>query len=78
MLTFFVEKMRRLDVEFVFIQAKSRPTFKAFDIGTFVHGVAQFFCSDRTLPFRHPVMQYIKLLDYIFGRSIHMQENPKY
>ena len=74
---FFVEKMGRLDVEFVFIQAKSGANFKASEIGTFVYGVEQFFSSVRTLPFRQAVMQYIELMNYIFSRSIHMQENPK-
>src|SRR5258708_16040092 len=36
---FFVEKLRRLDVEFVFVQAKTSATFNAALIGTFVHGV---------------------------------------
>src|SRR5262245_16748735 len=40
---FFLERLRRLDVEFVFIQAKTSPAFEAASIGTFVHGVRQFF-----------------------------------
>ncbi len=74
---FFIEKMGRLDVEFVFVQAKSSSSFKASEIGTFVHGVTQFFSPDCTMPFRSEVKQCIELMNYIFGRSIHMQDNPK-
>ena len=74
---FFVEKMGRLDVEFVFIQAKSSPQFRSSEIGTFVHGVTQFFSPSPTLPFRGEVQQYIDLMNYVYGRSISMQENPR-
>ena len=73
---FFVDKMGRLDVEFVFIQAKSSQSFKASEIGTFIHGVSQFFSPAPTLPFRNEVKQYISLMNHVYDRSIHMQENP--
>jgi len=48
---FFAEKLRRLDVEFVFLQAKTSAAFSAADIGTFVHGVFQFFAPKVKTPF---------------------------
>ena len=73
---FFVDKMGRLDVEFVFIQAKSSPQFKAAEIGTFVHGVNQFFSPAPTLPFRGDIVQYVELMNYVYSRSINMQDSP--
>ena len=40
---FLAERLRRLDVEFVFVQAKTTPKFSAAEIGTFVFGVKQSF-----------------------------------
>ena len=78
---FFVEKLRRLDVEFVFMQAKSSPSFKAADIGTFVFGVEQFFCAvfnkDPLVEFKLEIKQLIDLTRHIYEQSIKMQEMPK-
>ena len=40
--SFFVDKLRRLDVEFAFVQAKSSSGFEASQIGNFAFGVEQF------------------------------------
>ncbi len=78
---FFVENLRRLDVEFVFIQAKASPGFKGSDIGTFVHGVEQFFevvlGSEPKVAFNSQVQQLVNLTRDIYDQGIRMQENPK-
>ncbi len=78
---FFVEKLRRLDVEFVFLQAKDSPHFNAADIGNFVFGVEQFFAavldSDPNIEFNSEVQQLIDLAREVYKQSIRMQENPK-
>ena len=78
---FFVDNLRRLDVEFVFIQAKTSPSFNAADIGSFVFGVEQFFSAvlghEPKIQFNAEVQQLIDLTSYIYSQSIKMQENPK-
>ena len=78
---FFVEKLRRLEVEFVFIQAKSAPGFRAADIGTFVFGVRQFFSAvlepTTDVTFRMEVQQVVDLARHIYSQTVKMQENPR-
>ena len=77
---FFADNLRRLDVEFVFIQAKSASSFKAADIGSFVFGVEQFFSAvmnaDSKVQFNVEIQQLIELTRYIYHQSIKMQQNP--
>ena len=78
---FFIDNLRRLDVEFVFIQAKTSASFSAADIGTSGFGVEQFFSavSNATprVQFSDDVQQLVELSRYIYGQGIKMQENPK-
>ena len=74
---FFIDKLHRLDVEFVFIQAKTSASFEAASIGTFVYGVEQFFAQDSQIQFRDEVERLRKLKDYIYERSIEMEQNPR-
>ncbi len=73
---FFLDTLRRLDVEFVFVQAKSSAAFDGGKIGTFVHGVEQFFSTEPSITFRDEIEQIRRLKNYIYERSISMQENP--
>ena len=78
---FFVEKLRRLDVEFVFMQAKSSHGFKAADIGHFVFAVEQFFSAiinkKTSIEFNSNIKKLIDLTRHIYDQSINMQEMPK-
>ena len=74
---YFIEKLRRLDVEFIFIQAKTSSGFKAENIGTFVHGVNQFFSQDPDIPFRQEIEEIRQLKNYVYQKSINMESNPK-
>jgi cold shock CspA family protein len=68
--------LRRLDVQFVFVQAKSAAKFEAAEIGTFISGVRHFF--ERKLPSETNVqvrdLHVIK--EHIFASSIHMDRSP--
>ena len=79
--TFLADKLRRLDVDFVFVQAKTTSRFGAAEIGTFVFGVKQFFSSvlepDAQVSFRAEVQQFVALARYIFGKTVMMRENPR-
>ena len=72
---YFKEALHRLDVQFIFIQAKTSPKFEASEIGTFISGVRQFF--ETTPP---PANQYIlslhDLKEYIFDSSVDMDKSP--
>ena len=78
---FFAEKLRRLDVDFVFLQAKSSPHFQAKEIGNFLFGVEQFFLealhSGSGIEFNDEVQERIALVSYIYKQSIKMQDNPR-
>ena len=73
---FFIERLRRLEVEFVFVQATVSPTFDAGKIGTFVYGVEQFFNPSPDRPVSDDVRRLRSLKDYVYSRSIVMEQNP--
>jgi len=74
---FFVDKLKRIDVEFLFIQSKTSNKFTSHEIGTFLSGVKQFFDSTTTSPINGEVKRYIEIKDYIYKRySIRMNEAP--
>ena len=77
---FFVKSLRRLEVEFVFIQAKSSNKFKSSDIGSFTFGVQQFFSSvlgsEPQLQFKEEILDLIEVGKCIYRQSITMQKNP--
>ena len=74
---FFIDKLRRLDVEFVFVQAKTSAAFEAASIGTFVHGVVQFFSQEPKYRFREELEKLRMLKDHVYQKSIAMDQNPK-
>ena len=78
---FFVERLHRLEVEFIFVQAKASPAFNSADIGAFGFGVEQFFAavgnSDPRVAFNSNVRQIIDLTCYVYEQSIYMEKNPR-
>ena len=80
-LQFFFDNHGRLDVEFVFIQAKTSASFAAADIGNFVFGVEQYFSAvvniEAGIPCKPEIGQKIDLTRSIYGQAIKMHNNPK-
>ena len=78
---FFFDSYGRLDVELVFIQAKTSPRFQSADIGNFAFGVEQYFNAvtnqSTSMTFTSDIMQKIDLTRNIYSQSIKMRENPK-
>lgn len=72
----FKTALRRLDVQFIFVQAKTSPHFSAADIGTFLSGVRHFF--NDTLP--QDANEYVKsahrLKAYIYEHTFDMDHTP--
>ena len=73
---FFIQKLKRLDVEFVFIQAKTSSHFSSSDIGQFMYGVEQFFAKEPKVIFNNEVTNIKEVTDYIYRNSIYMDQNP--
>jgi hypothetical protein len=67
---------RRLDVQFVFIQAKTSPKFKAEEIGTFIFGVKDFFREKSSIKFNENIKIFRKLKEYIYKNSIDIEIKP--
>ena len=78
---FFVDRLGRLDVEFVFVQAKTSANFNAGEIGTSIFGVRQFFAavsdSDPNIAFKDEILQLIDLTRYLYAQIGKMQSDPK-
>ncbi|MBE0532758.1 MAG: AIPR family protein [Rhodospirillales bacterium] len=74
---FFIGRLKRLDVEFVFMQAKTSTPFETAQIGKFVHGVEQFFLQNPDIQFRDEVEILRTLKNNIYSKSIYMEQNPK-
>lgn len=77
---FYKERGHRLDVEFVFVQAKSSSGFSAGEIGTFVYGAEQFFepvnKKQPSVRFNSKIQQLYALACYIYDQVEWMREIP--
>ena len=77
----FVDRLGRLDVEFVFVQAKTSPTFNAGDIGTSSFGVREFFAAvsnaNPSIAFKEEILQLIELTRFLYGQISKMQSDPR-
>ena len=67
--------LHRLDVQFIFIQAKTSPSFSGADIGTMISGVRQFFASSEP-DSNAEVRALHQLKEHIFDNSIDMDRSP--
>ena len=74
---FFQDQLKRLDVQFVFIQSKSRPHFTTADVGSFLFGVQSFFDENIKIPASEDIKNLRFLKDYIYKLSIHMEKPPE-
>ena len=71
----FQDTLHRLDVQFVFVQAKTSPKFDSASIGSFISGVRQFFGNDPPHA-NAQICALHQLKEYIFNRSIDMDRVP--
>ena len=78
---FFADRLGRLDVEFVFIQAKTSAAFNAGEIGTSLFGVREFFAAvsgqDPAITFKEDILQLVELTRYLYSQIGKMQSDPK-
>jgi cold shock CspA family protein len=71
------KRLRRLDVEFVFVQAKSSPHFDAGDIGAMIAGVRQFFRAAKPAHANSRIRELHTIKEHIFDSSIDMDHSPR-
>lgn len=70
-----VEKNKKFDARFLFVQAKTSSSFDSGDMFKFGFGVRDFFCQKK-LNANKKVLRYKIISDYIFNHSILMKSNP--
>ena len=68
--------LKRIDVRFVFIQAKSSSHFSGDKIGTFLAGVGHFFDGTPVLFETRDIRAGRRLKDYIYKHAINFGSNP--
>lgn len=73
---FFSKKLRRLDVRFLFIQAKTGDRFDMGDIGNFLFGVRSFFAPDGALQMNDQISRLKQMKQLIYDSSLDMDHNP--
>ncbi len=67
---------RRLDVQFVFIQAKRSSRFEAAGIGTFFSGVRRFFEMSSPTSASDQIRHFFDVKEHIFDSSRDMERSP--
>lgn len=72
---YFHDGLKRLDVEFFFVQSKTSAKFEMAQVNNFLFSVKSFF-SDASLKFEDEVLNLRDLKDYIFDQSIKMEQSP--
>jgi len=74
---FFRKTLKRLDVNFIFVQSKSSSKFDMGEIAKFLFGVKNFFEQNSSLRVNEKIKSLIGLKEYIYDHSIDMDENPE-
>ncbi|HRB70671.1 MAG TPA: AIPR family protein [Flavobacterium sp.] len=67
---------KRLDVQFIFIQAKTSPKFEAEKIGTFIFGVKDFFREKSSIKFNDNIKVFRELKEFIYKNSLDIEIKP--
>lgn len=72
-----LERAKRLEVDFYFVQAKSEKAFDQAKIGSFIAGVRNFFDPSPSLTSNHKVQSLRELKDQLFKNTIKFVRNPR-
>jgi hypothetical protein len=73
----FKALLKRLDADFIFIQATSAPRFDVADIGNFFSGVRSFFQDSLPNGTNDDVAAMHDVKEHIFRSSIDMERSPR-
>jgi cold shock CspA family protein len=74
---FFKETQGKLNVHFIFLQAKTSPKFDQGELGKFIFAVKNFFTGKEKLNFNDDMMLLHDVKEYIFECSIDMDSPPR-
>jgi cold shock CspA family protein len=73
---YLTKQLRRLDAQFVLLQAKTSAHFDSAEIGAFISGVRQFFAKQVPASANTDIRELHRIKNHIFGSSIHMESQP--
>lgn len=65
-----LEKFRRINVEFIFIQSKYTNSFRTEEFGTFASGVRDFLSENHLQPRNDKINQMLEIKDYLLGEDV--------
>ena len=71
-----LEKNNFLEVEYLFVQSKTSPSFEGSDINTFLFGISDFFSTRPRLVRNEDVSRFAEISNYIFNKAPRFRENP--
>lgn len=74
---YFRQQLRRLDVQFHFIQAKTSPHFEAATIGTLFSGVRVFFDPNVPSDANDEIRSLHAIKEHIYDASVDMDKSPR-
>ncbi|EFP98515.1 AIPR family protein [Vibrio caribbeanicus] len=66
-----------LDVQFIFVQSKTSPSFDSGEMSKFYMGVTDFFKEEHSLPSNEDIKRNLEISDYIYTKASHFSSNPK-
>jgi hypothetical protein len=64
-----VEKLQKLEIEFIFIQAKYKEIFTKSEFISFVSGVRDFLASNPRMPHSIEIQELIEIKDYLISED---------
>lgn len=65
-----LEKFKRANVEFIFIQSKYKPKFEMGEFNNFIAGVRDFLSESHLQPMNEKVQVLLKLKDYLLSDDV--------
>jgi hypothetical protein len=72
-----IEKMHRIDVEFIFIQSKATEHFEKGEFLKFASGIKEFLSETQKQPTTEKIQQIIKIKDYLMDECLSkFNDNP--
>lgn len=71
-----IEKNGSLEVNFIFIQAKTSSSFATSELNTFIYGVKDFFSTSPKLRRNESLQRFADLANHIYNNAPKLKDNP--
>lgn len=71
-----LEKNNFLEVEYIFVQAKTSSSFDSSEINTFIFGIQDFFSLQPRLVRNEDIKRFAEISNYLFDKAPKFRENP--